>query len=46
VKFQIVEITAQGIPTLSQWALVLLALAIGGIAASRLSRRRGFGRPI
>ena len=44
VKFLIVDTTAQGIPTLSEWGLVLVVLVLGGVAAMRLSRRGSFGR--
>jgi hypothetical protein len=33
--------TAQAIPTLSDWALILLSLLIGGTALTRFGRRRG-----
>jgi IPTL-CTERM motif len=38
VKFRITDVTPGAIPTLSQWALILLALMLGAIAALRVSR--------
>ena len=43
VKFRILDITEVGIPTLSEWALISLALVLGGLAALRLSNRQRAG---
>jgi hypothetical protein len=43
VKFRILDITEVGIPTLSEWAVILLTLMLGGLAALRLSNRQRRG---
>jgi len=43
VRFRITDVTEVGIPTLSEWALILLALMLGGLAALRLSNRQRAG---